>query len=91
MFNKFADQQQYVPQYEDLAESDLTSSEKNLGLKTILHDYAYWLLKEKQSDGNFYAPSVTVPFLSYFKTVLCKNFDKVDVVREIKMLAPAVN
>eukprot|EP00957_Ditylum_brightwellii_P122697 9357512-Ditylum_brightwellii.AAC.1 len=48
IFNKFADQQQYVPRYEDLTKSDLTSSEKNLGLKTILHDYAYWLLKEKQ-------------------------------------------
>eukprot|EP00957_Ditylum_brightwellii_P179247 13655229-Ditylum_brightwellii.AAC.1 len=43
MFNKFADQQQYVPSYEDLTESDLTSSETNLGLT-----YAYWLLKEKQ-------------------------------------------
>ena len=74
-----------------MTESDLTSSETNLGLKTILHDYAYWLLNQKQSNGKFYAPSVTVTFLSYFKTVLCKNFDKVDVVREIEMLAPAVN
>eukprot|EP00957_Ditylum_brightwellii_P001150 90625-Ditylum_brightwellii.AAC.1 len=48
MFNKLADQQQYVPQYEDLNESDFTSSEKNLGLKTILHNYTYWLLKGKQ-------------------------------------------
>eukprot|EP00957_Ditylum_brightwellii_P122001 9304690-Ditylum_brightwellii.AAC.1 len=47
MFNKFADQQQDVPLYEDLTESNLTSSEENLGLKTILHDYVYWLLKEK--------------------------------------------
>eukprot|EP00957_Ditylum_brightwellii_P177481 13517986-Ditylum_brightwellii.AAC.1 len=30
MFNKFADQQHHVPQYEDLTESDLTSSEENL-------------------------------------------------------------
>jgi hypothetical protein len=91
MFNKFADQQQYVPQFEDLTEPDLASSDENLGLKTILHNFAFWLLKEKQSNGKFYAPAVSVGFLSNFKTVLCKKFHKMEIVKEIEMLASAVN
>jgi len=73
-YNKFAKLQfPPVPEYKDLTKKHLQSKEVNLGLRTILSNFAMFLLEQKQENGKEYAPGSILQFLSNFKTVICKN------------------
>ena len=74
-FNKFAATNARVPVYAELRKDHLLEKgDEQLGLRNILHNFAQWLVTERQANGQFYAPGTTLHFFSDFMFFAFKAF-----------------
>ena len=84
-YNKFSQTHSSIPVYVMLRKEHLLKEgDEQLGLRNLLHNFAQWLLTEKKADGSFYAPGTALHFFSDFKTVLCENFQKLQIIKDIR-------
>eukprot|EP00957_Ditylum_brightwellii_P137723 10499414-Ditylum_brightwellii.AAC.1 len=83
-YNQFCSTHSSIPHYVELySEHLIKEGDEQLGLRNIQHNFAQWLLTNRPANGMFYAPGTTLHFFSNFKTVLCHNFDKVQIIKDI--------